>query len=82
MTEQETKILTNLANCIIDFEKLKPEIKFDRLQEIEYVRDYMNVALNSNDENLTKAACAIYFHFNEKEKLEDYLNRLIINPNH
>ena len=82
MTEQEIKILTYHANCIIDFEKLKPEIKFDRLQNLDYVSEYMEEALNSNEENLTKAACAIYFHFNEKEKLEKYLNLLIINPNH
>jgi len=82
MTEQEIEILSKYSNYEIPFEDLKPEIKFDKLQDLEYVSSYIEEALKSNNENLTKAACAIYFYFNDKKKLEKYLNQLIINPNH
>ena len=82
MTEQEIEILSKYSNYKIHFEDLKPEIKFDKLQDLEYVSSYIEEALKSNNENLTKAACVIYFYFKENKKLEKYLNQLIINPNH
>ncbi len=82
MTAQEKKILSKYSDQEIHFEDLKPEINFDRLQDVEYVSTYIEDALKSNDENLAEASCAIYFYFNDKVKLEKYLNQLIINPNH
>lgn len=82
MTEQQIKILSNYSNTAIDFEILKSDIDFDKLQEYEFVSNFIEKALNSNDKNLTKAACAIYFFFNEKKMLEYYFNQLLINTNH
>lgn len=82
MTSQEIEILSRHSISQISFEDLKPEIEFDKLQDLAYVSTYIEVALESNNENLTTAACAIYSYFKEKKKLEKYLNQLIINPNH
>lgn len=82
MTEEEKEILANNVVYPLRFDELDSEIIFDRLQDFDYVSDFMELALNSDNENLTKIACAIYFNFKEKRKLEKYLNLLIINPNH
>ncbi len=82
MTAQEIAILSKYSNQEIHFEDLRPEIIFDRLQDVGYVSAFIENALQSNDENLAEASCAIYFYFNDKVKLEKHLNQLIINPNH
>jgi|GEM_PF-400673 len=81
MTDQEI-IFFKEGNYEVNFEDLNPAIEFDLLQDLEYVSSYLEMALKSDNENLTKAACAIYFNFIEKRRLETYLNQLIINPNH
>lgn len=82
MTPQEKEILSRHSIRQIPFEDLNPEIEFDKLQDLGYVSNYIEAALESNNEHLTTAACAIYSYFKEKKKLEKYLNQLIINPNH
>jgi hypothetical protein len=82
MTQKEIEILAGYNDPSVSMKALDKEIRTDTLQDEAWVISFFEKALGSDDEIWLKAACSVYWCFEQKERLEQYFNQMIINPYH